>query len=134
MSSSPGKARLAILFSGGIDSAALCYFADRYCFVLIVYSSINLIVVDSHLPRDEAIDLLNVAFENPRKIKMQLDGNLDVPLKHLKRERKKQMNNSLSTQNDAPYMVPDRVSGLEELEELRLVCPGRTWNFVGIAS
>lgn len=26
---SPGKAKVAILFSGGIDSTALCYFADR---------------------------------------------------------------------------------------------------------
>ncbi|EKM83696.1 hypothetical protein AGABI1DRAFT_124024 [Agaricus bisporus var. burnettii JB137-S8] len=111
---SPGKARLAILFSGGIDSTALCYFADR------------------HLPKDEAIDLLNVAFENPRKVRLQFEGDPNALPKHLKRERKKQMSNSISTQSHTSYMVPDRISGLEELEELRLVCPGRTWNFVEI--
>ena len=28
------------------------------------------------------------------------------------------------------YNVPDRLSGLEELGELRRLCPGRQWNFV----
>lgn len=28
------------------------------------------------------------------------------------------------------YMVPDRVTGLQALEELRQLCPGRVWNFV----
>ena len=28
------------------------------------------------------------------------------------------------------YLVPDRMTGLTEVEELRRVCPGRTWNFV----
>jgi hypothetical protein len=87
----------------------------------------NLILLDSHLPRDESIDLLNVAFENPHKIKTQLENNPGAP-------RKKQMNKSSSTPNGALYMVPDRVSGLEELEELRLACPARKWNFVGITS
>ncbi|EEB87677.1 hypothetical protein MPER_14901, partial [Moniliophthora perniciosa FA553] len=27
-------------------------------------------------------------------------------------------------------MVPDRVTGLQELEELRRLCPDRIWNFV----
>lgn len=28
------------------------------------------------------------------------------------------------------YSVPDRTTGLLELEELRRTCPGRIWNFV----
>ena len=28
------------------------------------------------------------------------------------------------------YLVPDRVTGLEELEELRRLSPKRKWNFV----
>ena len=28
------------------------------------------------------------------------------------------------------YNVPDRLTGLQEVEELRRLCPGRTWNFV----
>lgn len=83
-----------------------------------------------HIPKDEPIDLLNVAFENPRKIRVQLEGNPDALPKHQKRERKRQEQNGHATQCDTSYMVPDRLSGLEELEELRRVCPGRTWNFV----
>lgn len=110
----PAEARVAILFSGGIDSTALCYFADR------------------HIPKNEPIDLLNVAFENPRKIRVQLGGNLDALPKHIKRERKKNEENGHLAQHGASYMVPDRVGGLEELEELRKVCPDRVWNFVEI--
>jgi hypothetical protein len=31
-------------------------------------------------------------------------------------------------------MVPDRVTGLEEVEELRSLCPDRIWNFVSSLS
>jgi hypothetical protein len=84
----------------------------------------------SHVPVDEPIDLLNVAFENPRKLATRNNGNqsnrrkikkADVTgLQHLTGER-----NNI-------YDVPDRLSGLEELEELRRLCPGRQWNFVRI--
>jgi len=84
-----------------------------------------------HIPKDEPIDLLNVAFENPRKIRVQLEGNPDALSKHLKRERRKFEQNSCAQQYDIPYLVPDRVGGLEELEELQKVCPRRIWNFVG---
>jgi hypothetical protein len=65
----------------------------------------------------EPIDLLNVAFENPRKARSKAVAS--------------------STKADASidaYAVPDRLSGLAEVEELRRVCPGRTWNFVRPAS
>ena len=65
---SPGKARIAILFSGGIDSTALCYFADRYSSFLSTPLS-N--CYNRHIPKDEPIDLLNVAFENPRTTRRQ---------------------------------------------------------------
>jgi hypothetical protein len=32
---------------------------------------------------------------------------------------------------EVSYLVPDRVTGLQELEELRRISPGRHWNFVG---
>jgi hypothetical protein len=35
-----------------------------------------------------------------------------------------------SCAEDVSYLVPDRVTGLQEVEELRLLCPGRVWNFV----
>nr|GAT47907.1 asparagine synthetase domain-containing protein 1 [Mycena chlorophos] len=84
----PGTARLAILFSGGIDSTVLAFLAHR------------------HLP-DEPIDLLNVAFENPYKLR----GS-----------------HSAATN---PYLVPDRETGLSELAELKRLCP-RQWNFVEV--
>ncbi|KAL0950911.1 hypothetical protein HGRIS_007670 [Hohenbuehelia grisea] len=98
-----GQAKVALLFSGGIDSTVLAYFAHK------------------NLPIDEPIDLLNVAFENPHKLKFA-----NGPQK----QRKK--NKQLDPQPLVPYMVPDRVTGLQELEELRRLCPGRVWNFVEV--
>ncbi|KAL4268062.1 Asparagine synthetase domain-containing protein [Pleurotus pulmonarius] len=95
--------KVAILFSGGIDCTVLTYLAHR------------------NIPLDEPIDLLNVAFENPRKLQSQNS-------EHAKRKK-----SGKSEQPRRPvYMVPDRISGLEELEELRRLCPGRQWNFVEI--
>ncbi|KAJ7169626.1 asparagine synthase-domain-containing protein [Mycena filopes] len=99
-----GAARLAVLFSGGIDSTVLAFLAHRY------------------VPLDEPIDLLNVAFENPRKVKVRTVGNIT------KGQKKPQK----PVPNPPPlYMVPDRVTGLQELEELRRLCP-RVWNFVEV--
>jgi hypothetical protein len=79
------------------------------------------------------MDLLNIAFENPRKIRAQVDGNVGGI------KKKKRLN---PLQDDTPvggrvlercnpdYPVPDRSAGLYELEELRSLCPGRQWNFV----
>ncbi|KAF7339685.1 PHB domain-containing protein [Mycena sanguinolenta] len=95
-------ARVAVLFSGGIDCTTLAYFAHKY------------------IPLDEPIDLLNVAFENPWKLNAQTGGTKG------KKKPPKQ------TINPRPaYMVPDRVTGLQEVEELRRLCP-RVWNFVEI--
>ncbi|KAJ7462632.1 asparagine synthase-domain-containing protein [Mycena galericulata] len=98
-----GVARVAVLFSGGIDCTVLAFLAHRY------------------IPLDEPIDLLNVAFENPRKLKGQIVGNAS------KAQRKPQK----LANPTPPYMVPDRVTGLQEVEELRRLCP-RVWNFVEV--
>lgn len=84
------KANIAILFSGGLDCTLLAWF------------------VHLHLPADEPIDLLNVAFENPRAIKHSKSLQLD------------------------PYVVPDRQTGLQSFAELQLLAPSRVWNFVEI--
>ncbi|OCH96623.1 hypothetical protein OBBRIDRAFT_809107 [Obba rivulosa] len=107
-----GQARVAVLFSGGIDSTMLAFLAHR------------------HVDPSEPIDLLNVAFENPRKISVQIEGNIGaLP----KRERKQKMKERLdySTVN-VEYDVPDRLTGAQEVEELRRLCPGRIWNFVEV--
>ena len=88
---------------------------------------------DRHVPLDEPIDLLNVAFENPRKIRAQVDGNVGG-IKKKKRINALQDDRPLGSQVlercDPDYLVPDRSAGLYELEELRSLCPGRQWNFV----
>ncbi|EIN13561.1 asparagine synthase [Punctularia strigosozonata HHB-11173 SS5] len=108
---SPGDARVAVLFSGGIDSTVLAYFAHQ------------------HLPLSEPVDLLNVAFENPRRERAR-------SAKTNKPDRKSnQVDEDVllpAANGGGAYMVPDRVTGLTEVEELKRVCPGRTWNFVEI--
>ncbi|KAH7088766.1 asparagine synthase-domain-containing protein [Paraphoma chrysanthemicola] len=82
--------KVAILFSGGLD----CTILARMCHDL--------------MPFNEQIDLLNVAFENPR-----IHGKLDP--------------------GTSPFEVcPDRITGRSSHAELRTVCPGRSWNFVAI--
>ncbi|KAI8942817.1 hypothetical protein NX059_000860 [Plenodomus lindquistii] len=91
-SSDDGKpdAQVAVLFSGGLD----CTILARMCHDL--------------LPLTDAIDLLNVAFENPR-IHAKLENGA------------------------TPYeSCPDRVTGRASHAELVKVCPGRTWRFVEI--
>ncbi|KAH0590489.1 hypothetical protein H2248_000636 [Termitomyces sp. 'cryptogamus'] len=104
-----GKARVAVLFSGGIDSTVITYLAHK------------------HIPYDEPIDLLNVAFENPRKIRLQAEGNTGGKQKHKKRSVP-----VVELDTRTSYSVPDRLTGLHEVEELRRLCPERSWNFVEI--
>ncbi|KAF7972688.1 hypothetical protein HWV62_17250 [Athelia sp. TMB] len=99
-----GQARVAVLFSGGIDCTILAFFASQ------------------NLPIEEPIDLLNVAFDNPRKVQAQ------SPSATKKKKKKPPI-----VQAQAPsFNVPDRLTGLQEVEELRRLCPGRTWNFVEV--
>ncbi|KAF1846415.1 uncharacterized protein K460DRAFT_286732 [Cucurbitaria berberidis CBS 394.84] len=84
------EARVAVLFSGGLD----CTILARMCHDL--------------LPASETIDLLNVAFENPR-----IHGKLDP--------------------GNSPYeLCPDRITGRSSHAELIKICPGRTWRFVEV--
>ncbi|XP_075686044.1 asparagine synthetase domain-containing protein 1 [Rhinoderma darwinii] len=103
-------AEVAILFSGGIDSMMLAVFADQ------------------HIPPEEPIDLLNVAFMMKARITKINKGSL----------QKKQRSAS-SCQSDAedpmdlnPFDVPDRITGRLGLEELKNLNPRRIWNFVEI--
>lgn len=84
-------ARLAILFSGGLDCTLLARVAhDLY-------------------PDQSPIDLLNVAFENPRIHKADS-----------------------SSKSDIYETCPDRVTGRASYAELQRVCPAREWRFVAI--
>lgn len=83
--STTSSARLAILFSGGIDCTVLAY------------------VVHCVLPPDEPIELINIAFEQPK-----------------------------TKGKETAYDVPDRLSGRAAVAELRAACPGRDFRFVTI--
>ncbi|KAJ1565750.1 Asparagine synthetase domain-containing protein 1 [Nowakowskiella sp. JEL0078] len=101
-------ARLGILFSGGLD--CMCLAA----------------IVNKCIPENEPIDLLNVSFENPRIQKARNE------------ERNKHKKKGLPAQNDSidnetkKYEVPDRLTGIRSVEELRKIYPLREWRFVEI--
>lgn len=84
------SAKIAILFSGGLDCTILARLSHDL------------------LPVTESIDLLNVAFENPR-IHAKLENHV------------------------SPYeLCPDRLTGRASYAELVKVCPDRHWRFVEI--
>lgn len=93
-----GPSRIAVLFSGGLDCTLLAR------------------LMHDILPLECDVDLLNVAFENPRVVRAA---------------------RSLSSQSSSPLksaysLCPDRSTGLSSHSELVQVCPGRTWRFVSI--
>lgn len=131
-SEGPVKVKLAILFSGGLDCAVLARMAHDI------------------LPLEEQIDLLNVAFENPRVV---LASKQPPKVKGQKKSRhgrgQSGMHEEAATKEkvlvdvlpvdcppveaDNPYEAcPDRMTGRSALRELRRVCPGRKWNFVEV--
>lgn len=94
--STDGRTRLSVLFSGGLDCTVLA----RLCHEV--------------LDPDQAIDLLNVAFENPRVV-AQLKNGAD------------------STLSDFYEACPDRITGRRSFAELQKVCPGRAFRFVAVS-
>lgn len=86
-------------------------------------------ITTRHIPGDEPIDLLNVAFENPRK-----QGEHQSP--NRRKKGKPTVGDRTEASEDVVpdpstlYLVPDRKTGLEGLAELRRLCPHRVWNFV----
>ncbi|KAK7076502.1 Asparagine synthetase domain-containing protein 1 [Halocaridina rubra] len=97
--------KVAVMFSGGLDSAVIALLAD------------------SCLMSSESIDLLNVAF--PQKTKIQ--GND-------RHKMNKSVNAVLEEDNLelADYEVPDRLTGRECWRQLQEIRPERNWNFVEI--
>jgi asparagine synthetase B (glutamine-hydrolysing) len=84
------ETKVAILFSGGLDCTVLA----RLCHDI--------------LPLTESVDLINVAFQNPR-IHKDLDDST------------------------SPFeLCPDRITGRCSFAELQGICPGRCWRFVEV--
>ena len=90
--------RIAILFSGGLDCTLLAR------------------LIHDILPKEFEIDLLNVAFENPRVLKSLRARSLQPQ----------------ATELSMFSLCPDRRTGLASHLELLRVCPGRTWRMVTI--
>ena len=88
-----GDTRVGVLFSGGLDCTVLARLAS------------------DHLPQDQGVDLINVAFENPRLASRMPSGA-------------------------GPFEIyeacPDRITGRASFAELQKTCPGRAWRFVAV--
>ena len=83
--------RVAVLFSGGLDCTLLACLTHEL------------------LPVEEPVDLLNVAFYNPRTVGAD------------------------PSQASHPYEAcPDRITGRSSFLELRRLCTGRQWRFVAV--
>jgi hypothetical protein len=133
--------RVAILFSGGLDCTVLAR------------------LVHDVLPSDQSIDLLNIAFENPRVLEASKAkrGNNTKPKKKTKKintaliqpntnHRKLEDSIAFSTIEDSqhkpidtggmpsPYEIcPDRITGRKSLAELREGYHSRRWKFAEVS-
>ncbi|XP_046777197.1 asparagine synthetase domain-containing protein 1 isoform X1 [Gallus gallus] len=115
---SPRKAHVAVLFSGGVDSMVIAALADR------------------HVPLEEPIDLLNVAFMTKEQTKrtgttkncIRQEMKLDL---HRGEENHKDLDAKMGDDLSC-FDVPDRITGRAGLKELEALNPSRTWNFVEI--
>lgn len=86
--------RIAILFSGGLDCTVLARLASEL------------------LPDEQGIDLINVAFENPR-IAARLPAG--------------------SSPTAIYEACPDRITGRKSFSELCDVCPKRQWRLLSVS-
>lgn len=93
-------AKIAVLFSGGLDCTLLARLSHEL------------------LPSTQPIDLLNVAFENPRVAAAATST--------ANKEKKPLASTSVYES------CPDRITGRAALAELQKVCPGRQWRLVAI--
>lgn len=95
--------KTAVLFSGGLDCTLLARLSHEL------------------LPPDETVDLLNVAFENPRVAAAAAAIS------------KKDKAAQVSSKELSVYeSCPDRITGRAAFAELQKVCPSRNWRFVAI--
>ncbi|XP_065525981.1 asparagine synthetase domain-containing protein 1 [Lathamus discolor] len=112
------KAHIAVLFSGGIDSMVIAALADK------------------HVPLEEPIDLLNVAFMLKEQAKQRGTSknhtNGEVQLDLLCLQESCQDLDAKTRACFSCFDVPDRITGRAGLKELEAINPSRTWNFVEI--
>ncbi|KAM7017188.1 asparagine synthetase domain-containing protein 1 [Passerculus sandwichensis] len=112
------RAHIAVLFSGGIDSMVIAALADK------------------HVPLEEPIDLLNVAFMMKEQAKhrgtTKRQTGHEVQLDLLCPQESCQDPAADTGTHSSCFDVPDRITGRAGLKELEAINPSRTWNFVEI--
>ncbi|XP_054134302.1 asparagine synthetase domain-containing protein 1 [Melozone crissalis] len=112
------RAHIAVLFSGGIDSMVIAALADK------------------HVPLEEPIDLLNVAFMMKEQAKhrgtTKRQTGREVQLDLLCPQESSQDPAADTGTHSSCFDVPDRITGRAGLKELEAINPSRTWNFVEI--
>ncbi|XP_058665271.1 asparagine synthetase domain-containing protein 1 [Ammospiza caudacuta] len=112
------RAHIAVLFSGGIDSMVIAALADK------------------HVPLEEPIDLLNVAFMMKEQAKhrgtTKRQTGHEVQLDLLCPQESCQNPAADTGTHSSCFDVPDRITGRAGLKELEAINPSRTWNFVEI--
>lgn len=86
-----------MLFSGGLDCTVLAR------------------LIHDLLDQDQEIDLINVAFENPRVVAQLEKEAGGKPVNFYE-------------------ACPDRITGRKSLAELKKVCPGRAFRFLAVTS
>lgn len=102
------SAKVAVLFSGGLDCTLLARLSHDI------------------IPPDEPIDLLNVAFENPRVAAAAAAAAAAAS------SAIKDLNSSPSLATAIYEACPDRMTGRSAFAELQKTCPERIWRFVAI--
>ncbi|KFP69284.1 Asparagine synthetase domain-containing protein 1, partial [Acanthisitta chloris] len=112
------KAHVAVLFSGGIDSMVIAALADK------------------HVPLEEPIDLLNVAFMMKEQAKQKgttrRHTSHEVQPDLLCPQESCQDLDAKTSAHLSCFDVPDRITGRAGLKELEAISPSRIWNFVEI--
>lgn len=96
--------RIAVLFSGGLDSAMIA------------------LLLDSCLLESESVDLLNVAFM--QKVSQNTETTKISDMKNMSKNETNPLVN---------YEVPDRISGKQCWQKLQEIKPHRKWNFVEVS-
>ncbi|MBN3276717.1 ASND1 protein, partial [Polyodon spathula] len=100
---------------GGIDSMILAALADR------------------HIPVEQPIDLLNVAFQlkKPKKVLSKNTKKCKTVLNDHPCQEEAELGSTEAGGFEC-FNVPDRITGRAGLQELQDINPTRTWNFVEI--
>jgi len=109
--------RIAILFSGGLDCTVLARMAHDL------------------LPIEQEVDLINVAFENPRVVeaaRIRLSSKKQ-DVTNIQDNARFNLQNA-ETESEISFFetCPDRETGRKAFQELQNVCRHRVWRFVAV--